>query len=155
MVAIGEIAPDFTTNDSDGHPFHLADLRGKQRVVLYFFPKCFTTGCDIEGKGFRDQFPRYQGNGTQIIGVSADPPDVAQAFRKKFELPFPVLPDPDKKVIQLYGVQGMFGLARRVTFQIGLDGRVENVVDSMRPGPHIDKTLKELEKSSPPSTPPG
>jgi peroxiredoxin Q/BCP len=149
MVAVGDIAPDFTASDSDGKPFHLADLRGKQRVVLYFFPKCFTAGCDIEAKGFRDQFPSYQGRAAQVIGVSADPPDVAQAFRKKFELPFPVLPDPEKKIIQLYDVKGMFGVARRVTFLIGLDGHVESVVDSMRPGPHIDKTLEELERNSP------
>jgi peroxiredoxin Q/BCP len=154
MVNKGDVAPDFATKDSDGHDFHLADLRGRQRVVLYFFPKCFTAGCDREAKGFRDQYPSYESKAVQVIGVSADPPDVAQAFRKKFELPFPVLPDPDRKVIELYDVKGTFGMAKRVTFLIGLDGHVEEVVESMFPGPHIEQTLKRLENGSS-TSPPG
>jgi peroxiredoxin Q/BCP len=117
-------------------------------VVLYFFPKCFTPGCDLEAQGFRDQIPTFEGKDTQVVGVSADPPDVAQAFRKKFQLPFPVLPDPDRKVIELYGVKGMMGLAKRTTFLIGKDGKVEEIVESMRPSPHVEKTLARVTQAS-------
>ncbi len=144
MVAVGDPAPEFQVQDSEGKPFQLSQFRGQKRVVLYFFPKCFTPGCDLEAQGFRDQIPSFEGKDTQVVGVSADPPDVAKAFRQKFKLPFPVLPDPERKVIELYGVKGMMGLAKRTTFLIGKDGRVEEIVESMRPSPHVEKTLARV-----------
>ncbi|MDE1836291.1 MAG: peroxiredoxin [Euryarchaeota archaeon] len=142
MPQQGENAPEFSAKDSDGRDFRLTDFRGKQRVVLYFFPACFTPGCDIEAGKFRDEFPRFQGKDVQVIGVSNDAPDVAKRFREHFRLPFPVLPDPEGKVIGLYGVAGMGGRARRVSFLIGTDGKIEEVVDSRLPGPHIEKHLR-------------
>jgi len=144
MVAVGDSAPEFQTQDSEGNPFQLSQFRGRKRVVLYFFPKCFTPGCDMEAQGFRDQIPNFEGKDAQVVGVSADPPDVAKAFRQKFKLPFPVLPDPERKVIELYGVKGMMGLAKRTTFLIGKDGKVEEIVESMRPSPHVERTLARV-----------
>lgn len=144
MVAPGEPAPDFTIHDSQGKKVHLADFRGKQRVVLYFFPKCFTPGCDIEAGKFRDEFPQFVQKSAQVLGVSADDPATSEKFRQHFQLPFPVLPDQEKKIIQAYGVGGGSGFAKRVTFLIGLDGRVELVVEDRSPGPHIEETLKRL-----------
>lgn len=144
MVGLGEIAPDFTTTDSDGRSVHLAELRGKQKVVLYFFPKCFTPGCDIEAGKFRDEFPKFQEKGTLIFGVSGDDAETAKKFREHFRLPFPILPDPQTKLIDLYGVKGSFGGARRVTFLIGLDGKVENLVEDRLPEAHIKRSLERL-----------
>lgn len=144
MVAVGEPAPEFAVTDSQGKNVRLADFRGKQRVVLYFFPKCFTPGCDIEAGKFRDEFPKFVQRTTQILGVSADDAATAEKFRQHFQLPFPVLPDAEKKIIQAYGVGGSAGNARRVTFLIGTSGKVELVVDDRAPGPHIEETLKRL-----------
>ncbi len=144
MPKVGETAPEFASVDSDGRTLRLADHRGKQRVVLYFFPACFTPGCDIEAGKFRDEFPRYKGKDTQVIGVSNDAPETAKRFREHFHLPFPVLPDPEGRIIQLYGVGGSGGRARRVTFLIGLDGKIEEVVDDRSPETHVVKTLERL-----------
>lgn len=113
-------------------------------MVLYFFPACFTPGCDIEAGKFRDEFPRFQGKETQVIGVSIDVAETAKRFREHFHLPFPVLPDPDGKIIGLYGVAGNGGRARRVSFLIGRDGKVEEVVDNRSPEPHITTALERV-----------
>lgn len=147
MVQVGDIAPDFSTKDSAGNPVHLTDFRGKQRVVLYFFPKCFTPGCDIEAQKFRDDYPKFQGKSTVILGVSADDAEAAEKFRAHFHLQFSMLPDPEKKLIGLYGVGGMLGYAKRTTFLIGLDGKVEEVVDARLPAPHVEKTLEKIQGS--------
>ena len=144
MVAPGEPAPDFSAHDSDGHPVKLSDFRGKQRVVLYFFPKCFTPGCDIEAGRFRDDYPKFQGKGTQVLGVSTDEAEVARKFREKFRLPFPLLPDPQGSIVKLFGVAGSTGHARRVSFLVGLDGKVEQVVDDRAPEPHVARNLERL-----------
>jgi thioredoxin-dependent peroxiredoxin len=148
MPKVGDVAPDFTIKDSEGKTVHLADYRGKQRVVLYFFPKCFTPGCDIEAGKFRDEFGQFVERSTQVLGVSADDPTTAKKFREHFQLPFPVLPDHEKKIIEAYGIGGTSGFAKRVTFLIGLDGKVELVVEDRAPGPHIEETLKRLKGGS-------
>ena len=145
MLARGELAPEFDIPDSDGHTVRLADYRGRQRVVLYFFPACFTPGCDIEAGRFRDELAKFEGKHAQVIGVSHDDALTARKYREHFRLPFPLLPDPSGRVIGLYGVGGSSGRARRVTFLIGLDGRVEEVVDDRMPEPHIEGTLRALE----------
>ncbi len=147
MVEAGEPAPDFETRDSEGNLFRLSSYRGEKVVVLYFFPKCFTPGCDLEARGFREQFPTFEGSHAQVVGVSADDAETARSFRQHFQLPFPVLPDPERRVIELYGVKGLLGLAKRTTFLIGLDGKVVEKVSSMRPAPHIEQTLRRLKGS--------
>lgn len=144
MIAQGEMAPDFTAYDSDQQPVHLAAHRGRERVILYFFPKCFTPGCDIEAGKFRDEFPRFQGARTRVFGISRDDPETARKYREDFHLPFPVIPDPEGKIIGLFGVDSGKGYARRVTFLIGLDGRIEVVVDDRSPELHITRTLEHL-----------
>lgn len=142
MPALGEMAPDFSTRDSDGHEFRLSSHRGQQKVVLYFFPACFTPGCDREAGKFRDEFPQFTGRSTQVVGVSNDDAETAKRFREHFHLPFPVLPDPEGKIITLYGVGKPGGHARRVTFLVGLEGRIEEVVDARDPEAHVTQTLQ-------------
>ena len=136
MVAPGEIAPDFEAPDFEGRPFRLSSLRGSP-VVLYFYPKADTPGCTIEAKGFRDVYPEYRAKNVQVVGVSTDDCPAQKAFRDKYGLPFPLIADMSKAVATTYGVLGPRGNARRVTFLIGRDGKVIEVVDTSSPDAHL------------------
>lgn len=138
MVAIGEIAPDFELESSSGGRVRLSGARGHP-VILYFFPKADTPGCTIESKAFRDMNPDLEGKGVKVLGISVDALPAQQHFAQKCSLPFPLLADPSKSVTQAFGVLGRSGTARRVTFFIGPDGKIVDVVDASGPGPHTDR----------------
>src|SRR5882762_133744 len=103
MPALGEPAPDFTLRSDDGRRLSLKDFRGK-RVVLYFYPKDDTRGCTIQACGFRDSYPQVEEKNAVVLGVSPDGVESHQAFKSKFDLPFPLLVDEDKKISEAYGV---------------------------------------------------
>jgi peroxiredoxin Q/BCP len=136
MVEAGEMAPDFEGAASDGSTIKLSALRG-QPVVVYFFPKADTPGCTIESKGFRDRFEELGGRNVKVIGVSVDSLEDEKKFAKKYGFPFPIVADPSKEITKKYGVLGTFGAAKRVTFLIGPDGKVEKVVASSLPTAHV------------------
>jgi thioredoxin-dependent peroxiredoxin len=138
MVAVGEVAPEFEALDQDGAPFRLASLRGSP-VVLYFYPKADTPGCTIESKGFQEHLGEFAKHGVRVVGVSVDDCPAQQAFAKKYGLKFPLVADKTKEVAGKYGVLGPSGYARRVTFLIGKDGKVLEIVDSSSPDPHLAK----------------
>ena len=126
----GKAAPAFTLPDAEGKPVSLADFRGKN-VVLYFYPKDDTPGCTKEACGFRDAWKTIQKANTVVLGVSADAAASHQKFRDKYELPFPLLTDADRKVMTTYGAYGdkmMYGKKTkgviRSTVWIGPDGKV-------------------------------
>jgi peroxiredoxin Q/BCP len=126
----GKPAPSFTLPDTDGTTHSLSDYAGKT-VVLYFYPKDDTPGCTKEACGFRDLHADFASSDVVVLGVSPDGPEAHEKFRRKFDLPFPLLCDPEKEVMTAYGAYGekvmygktVVGVIRSNTI-IGPDGTV-------------------------------
>ena len=140
MPKVGDTAPLFTGKDQNGNDFKLADLIGKKIVLLYFYPKDFTGGCTKEACGFRDRMGELQTNNVQIVGVSFDSEDSHQKFIAKYGLNFPLIADTDGRIADIYGVK-MDGkdMDKRVSFLIGLDGKIVHVTDAGNPQIHFDE----------------
>jgi peroxiredoxin Q/BCP len=102
MFNIGDIAPDFELPDDEGKPVKLSDFRGK-KVVLYFYPADFTSGCELQACKFRDGYPQIEEQNAIVLGVSPDSVDSHRRFREAHNLPFHLLVDKDLKVATLYG----------------------------------------------------
>ncbi|MFP4330246.1 MAG: thioredoxin-dependent thiol peroxidase, partial [Spirochaetaceae bacterium] len=135
MLEVGDKAPDFTLPDQDGKEVRLADYAGK-RVILYFYPKDDTPGCTKEACSIRDTFPALSEKDAVVFGISADSVESHRKFKAKHNLPFTLLSDPDKQVIQAYGAWGtkkMYGKEyegiMRYTYLIAPDGTVEKAFD--------------------------
>ena len=103
MLAVGTVAPDFTLPDQNGVMHALKDFRGK-KVILYFYPKDMTSGCTKQACGFAERYPQFTERGVEILGVSKDSVASHKRFEEKYGLPFPLLADPERKVIEAYGV---------------------------------------------------
>ena len=103
MLSIGTIAPAFTLPDQNGVPRSLSDYRGS-KVVLYFYPKDMTPGCTKQACGFAELYPQFREKGAVVLGVSRDSVASHKRFEEKYGLPFPLLSDPDRAVIEAYGV---------------------------------------------------
>jgi thioredoxin-dependent peroxiredoxin len=141
MPKVGDTAPLITGTDQNGADFKLADLVGKKIVLLYFYPKDFTGGCTKEACGFRDGFEEFATNNVEIVGVSFDSADSHQKFIAKYKLNFTLLADTDGKIADIYGVRttGKDGSShdKRVSFLIGLDGKIVHVTDTGNPDVHL------------------
>lgn len=155
----GDPAPDFTA-EAIGGPYHeptpvrLTDLRG-ERVVLYFYPKDDTPGCTTQACGLRDTWNEIQKTGAKIFGVSIDSIDSHRKFQNKHNLPFPLLSDPDHRIVESYGLWGektLYGKkfmgTERSTFVIGPDGRIEAVFRKVNPEKHASLLLESLSRAS-------
>ncbi|EQD76527.1 bacterioferritin comigratory protein [mine drainage metagenome] len=136
MVEVGAKAPDFDAKLADGTPFRLSSLKGSP-VVLYFYPKADTPGCTVESKGFRDEHDQYRSRKVEVVGVSVDDCPAQKAFAEKYGLPFRLVADPEKSVARAYGVLGPQGVARRVSFLLGPDHQVLEIVDSPKAEVHL------------------
>ena len=136
MPAIGETAPDFEAPTAAGHPLRLSALRGGN-VILYFYPQADTPGCTMESKGFRDIYSELKGRKVEVVGVSVDGVEAQHDFAGKYKLPFPLVADTSKSVATAYGVLRPSGKARRVTFFIGPDGKIGDIVDTGDAAPHV------------------
>jgi peroxiredoxin Q/BCP len=130
-IAEGKKAPDFTLENAEGTKVSLSDFKGKD-VVVYFYPKDDTPGCTKEACGFRDLWKELQRAGVVVLGISGDAPATHAKFATKYKLPFPLLSDPARKVMQAWGAYGekmMYGKKTqgviRSTVWIGPDGIVE------------------------------
>ncbi len=136
--------------DQDGKEFKLADVVGKKIVLLYFYPKDFTGGCTKEACGFRDRVGELQTNNVEVIGVSHDSVDSHKKFVEEYKLNFTLIADPDGKIIEAYDVKmPIMAMSKRVSFLIGLDGKIIHVTDAMNPQAHFDEmkeTIAGLEK---------
>ena len=146
----GDTAPDFTLLDADGKPVALADYRGR-RVVVYFYPAAGTPGCTKQACDFRDSLTELNGAGLDVLGISPDKPAKLAKFRDKEGLTFPLLADPDKDVLNAWGVFGekqMYGKTVtgviRSTFVIDPDGKVEVAQYNVRATGHVAKLRKDL-----------
>jgi peroxiredoxin Q/BCP len=146
----GDLAPEFTAAVNGGSSISLAELRGKN-VVLYFYPKDDTPGCTKEACAFRDHFADFKKRGAVVLGVSPDAVKSHDKFAAKFKLPFPLLADDEKKIVQAYGVWGEKSFmgrkymgVHRVTFLIGPDGRIRKIWPLVKPEEHAAEVLAAL-----------
>jgi thioredoxin-dependent peroxiredoxin len=141
----GDKAPLVQGKDQDGKSWKLADQVGKSAVLLYFYPKDDTPGCTKEACGLRDRIADLKQDGVEVVGVSFDSTDSHQKFISKYNLNFPLLADTDGQIADAYGVR-MTGksMARRVSFLIGLDGKIVHVTDS----PSADVHLSEMKEAA-------
>ncbi len=155
MVKEGDKAPDFCLKgiDEKGEEkeFCLKDFRGS-KLILYFYPKDNTPGCTTEACDFRDNLNRLVSIGYKVVGVSPDSVSSHKKFREKYNLNFPLLSDPDKKVAEAYGAYGekkMYGKVTkgiiRSTYLIDEEGRIAKVWHNVKAKGHVEKILKELE----------
>jgi peroxiredoxin Q/BCP len=136
----GDPAPLFTGQDQDGKTLKLNSLIGKKIVLLYFYPKDNTPGCTKEACGFRDRMSGLQTNNVEVIGVSFDSAESHKKFIADYKLNFRLLTDPDGKIIDLYDVRVVGRkMARRVSFLIGLDGKIVHVTNSGNPDLHFNE----------------
>ena len=144
---VGDAPPLVEGKDQDGKTWRLADVVGKQVVLLYFYPKDDTPGCTKEACGFRDRMADLKKDKVEVIGVSFDSADSHQKFIAKYKLNFPLLADTDGKIADAYGVR-MTGrdMARRVSFLIGLDGKIAHVTDTPSADTHLSEMKEALAK---------
>jgi peroxiredoxin Q/BCP len=150
MIAEGKRAPAFRLASSDGNEVSLADYAG-QRVVIYFYPKDNTPGCTIEANDFNAVLPTLRKIGVAVLGVSKDSIASHCRFRDKFGLKFPLLSDPEGKMLEKYGAWGektLYGRKfmgiKRTTVIVGADGKVEKVFENVRAKGHVDSVLEAL-----------
>ncbi|GAB3835688.1 thioredoxin-dependent thiol peroxidase [Hymenobacter jeollabukensis] len=144
----GDPAPDFSAQDQSGQTRRLADYRG-QRVALYFYPKDDTPGCTAQACSLRDGETQLRAAGLQVLGVSPDDVASHQKFADKFELPFPLLADPERTLAEAYGVwqekknygRTYWGVVR-TTFLIDAEGRVERIIRRPDTKNHAEQLLK-------------
>jgi len=144
---VGDKAPLIQGLDQDGKTWKLADAVGKQVVLLYFYPKDDTPGCTKEACGFRDRMADLKKDKVEVIGVSFDSSASHQKFIAKYNLNFPLLADTDGKIAGAYGVR-MTGrdMARRVSFLIGLEGKIAHVTDTPSADIHLSEMKEAVEK---------
>ena len=148
MLKEGDKAPAFKSKDQDGNPVKLSDFKG-QKVVLYFYPKDDTPGCTKEACSFRDADDVYRKKGIKVFGVSTDDEKSHQKFISKFQLPFDLLADTDKSIVESYGVWGeksMYGKkymgTLRKTFLIDEKGKIAKIFDKVNVSEHADEVLE-------------
>jgi peroxiredoxin Q/BCP len=146
----GDKAPAFSAPTNGGGTLSLADLKGKH-VVLYFYPKDDTPGCTKEACAFRDEFAAFKKKGAVVLGVSTDPVKSHDKFVDKFKLPFTLLADADKSIVQAYGVWGektfmgrKYQGTHRVTFLIGPDGVIKKIWPKVKPEEHAAEVLAAI-----------
>jgi thioredoxin-dependent peroxiredoxin len=144
---VGNKAPIISGKDQDGKTFKLADLVGKKIVLLYFYPKDDTPGCTKEACGLRDRMSDLKKDNVEVIGVSMDNEESHRKFITKHNLNFPLLADPEGNITDAFGAR-MAGrnLPRRVSFLIGLDGKIAHVTDNPSADVHLNEMKEAIAK---------
>jgi len=150
VIEEGKPAPELELSSDAGETIRLSELRGKP-VVLYFYPKDDTPGCTTQACGIRDAYSEFEQEGAVVLGVSPDDERSHAKFRKKYELPFALLADPDHRVAEQYGVWGekkymgrTYLGVKRWTFVIDEDGNVKKVFPDVKPAEHANDVLAVL-----------
>ncbi|MCF6128818.1 thioredoxin-dependent thiol peroxidase [Flavobacterium sp. AS60] len=143
----GHKAPDFSGFDQDNKFHQLEDYAGK-KLVVFFYPKADTPGCTAEACDLRDNFERFKANNYELLGVSADSAKAQAKFKTKFNLPFPLLADEDKSVIEAFGVWGPkkfmgreYDGINRTTFVINEEGIIDDVITDVKTKAHAAQLL--------------
>ena len=144
MLKVGDKAPIFDAVADNGERISLADFIGKHNIVLYFYPKDDTPGCTREACSFRDNWNILKDYDVVVIGVSSDDINSHKKFKEKYNLPFILVSDPDKKIRELYDAKG-FILPSRITFIIDKNGIIRHIYKSQfNPANHVNEALKAL-----------
>ncbi len=141
-LAVGTVAPAFTTTDDEGNTVSLSDFQGKV-VVLYFYPKDDTPGCTKQAQSFRDNYAEYQGKELVVLGVSMDDQASHKKFKEKYSLPFTLLADSDGSITKAYDVDGG-GYAKRVTYIIDGEGNITHVDANVNTSTHAQDVLATI-----------
>ena len=127
-LSVGNLAPDFTLQDSDGNSYSLSSYKEKNPVIIYFYPKAGTPGCTKQACGIRDSFSRFNENDIVVLGISVDSKESIKEFIKDNNLNFPLLSDENKEVSKAYGVLNNIGVDSRITFIVGKQGNIANIL---------------------------
>ncbi|MCH8821118.1 thioredoxin-dependent thiol peroxidase [Patescibacteria group bacterium] len=151
-LKVGDDAPDFELPDQDGKTHKLSDYLG-QTILVYFYPRDFTPGCTAEACQIRDNFPKFSGVNTLVLGISTDTVESHKKFAQKYRLPFTLLSDVKKEVVKNYGVykpkklfgKEFFGTAR-TSFLIDKNGKITKIYEKVKPAIHATNVLTDLEK---------
>lgn len=147
-LKVGQRAPDIIALNQEGDAIKLIDFRGS-KVILFFYPKANTPGCTAEACNLRDHYSELLDKGFKIIGVSADDQKKQLSFKEKQNLPFPLIADNDKKVVNDYGVWGLkkfmgknYDGIIRTTFVISEDGKIEKIFTKVNTKEHSEQILE-------------
>jgi peroxiredoxin Q/BCP len=154
MLHIGDKAPAFSLPDQDGVTHTLSETAGKW-TLLYFYPKDATPGCTVEAQTIRDAWPNFTGSNIVVFGISADSVASHKKFAEKQGLPFTLLADEGKEMVQAYGVWGkkkMMGREYdgifRTSFLIAPDGTIAKIYEEVKPSEHAAEVLKDVAELS-------
>jgi peroxiredoxin Q/BCP len=152
IPAVGSKAPAWTLLDQDGKEHSSADYKG-QWIVLYFYPKDDTPGCTKEACSFRDNLPKFKKIQATVFGVSIDSPKKHAKFIEKFQLPFTLLSDEEKTVVDAYGLWAKkkfmgreYMGTLRTSFIINPEGKIAKVYEGVKPEGHADQVLADLKE---------
>ena len=148
QLKAGDKAPNFSALDEQGNTISLADYKGK-KLVVFFYPKASTPGCTVEACNLNDNFDRFQSQGYDILGVSADSAKIQSNFKNKYGFQYPLLADEDKSVIEAFGVWGPkkfmgkeYDGIHRTTFVIDENGIISNVILKVKTKAHTTQILE-------------
>ena len=140
-LSVGNSAPGFTLEDSEGNTYSLLNYKGKNPVIIYFYPKANTPGCTKQACGIRDSFSKFKENDIIIFGISVDSKASIKEFIKDYNLNFPLLSDEKKEVSKAYGVLNTIGLDSRITFIIDKQGKIANILKDVDVETHADEVF--------------
>lgn len=140
-LSVGNSAPGFTLEDSEGNTYSLSDYKGKNPVVIYFYPKANTPGCTKQACGIRDSLSKFKENDIIIFGISVDSKASIKEFINDYNLNFPLLSDEKKEVSKAYGVLNTIGLDSRITFIIDKQGKIANILKDVDVETHADEVF--------------
>lgn len=150
-LKVGDVAPDFTTTNEKGETVKLSDYKGK-KVVLFFYPKDMTPGCTIEACNLRDNYVALKKQGFEILGISNDSESRHQKFIDKHELPYPLLADTNKDIVNAYGVYGpksfmgkKYEGIHRTTFIIDEEGKIHSIIEKVKTKAHADQIMEAVQ----------
>ncbi len=150
-LKIGDLAPNFTLLNENSEPVTLADYIGKKTILIYFYPKAMTPGCTTQAQGLRDSKQALDDKNTVVFGISPDEPKRLIKFCQRDELNFTLLSDVDHEVAEAYGVWGLkkfmgreYDGIHRISFIIGLDGKISHVLNKFKTKEHHQVVLDAL-----------
>lgn len=150
MLNAGDKAPNFELKDQEGNTHTLSEVKGAW-ALIYFYPKDDTPGCTKEACSIRDNFPKFKKLGITVFGVSVDSVKKHEKFVEKYQLPFTLLADEEKKMVNDYGVWGKkkfmgreyLGTMRH-SFLIDPKGKIAKVYENVKPDEHVEEVLKDV-----------
>lgn len=143
---VGDTAPDFSLQGTDGRAYKLSEFKGKKGVVIAWFPKAFTGGCTAECKSLRENGAAIPKNGVALFAASVDDAATNKKFAESLGLDYPILSDPTKETAKAYGVLNEKGMASRWTFYIGKDGKILHIDQAVQPSDHGKTVSEQLQK---------